>query len=161
MPIRFDDQIMPSLVALHECFCAELAKAGLNENCTCALLYGDGATISAPESGNHAWVGISSIFPSKSFPSPDTAPENCAADLVAAGTMGVLRCYKATTRSETQQQMTDRLDLQLADMAAMRRAVMCCAAQGAQLKLGNYTPAGPDGTVYGGAWTFFIGRMDD
>ena len=46
--------------------------------------------------------------------------------------------------------MLTYMDKQMADMAAMRRAIVCCNGDFDDIILGQYTPLGPAGGVYGG-----------
>lgn len=157
MPYQPDVRIMPALMALHDCLCAELEKSGLDLGCECLLVHGAVENIAPPAVGKGiAWVGLSSIFPSKSFPSPDTSTTNCPAPLAAIITVGVLRCYAVKAAGESPQEMLLYMDKQMADMAAMRRAIVCCNGDFEDIVLGQYTPLGPQGGVYGGTWSLSI-----
>ena len=161
MAFTGDAVIFPALLKLKDCLCNELDQAGLSELCDCELLHGLGAFPDQPAIGKGiAWVGLNSIFPSKLFPSPDGDIENCTAPLAAAVSIGVIRCYKVRERGETLDEMRGYLDMQMADMAAMRRAIVCCAKdEDIAVSLGTYTPLGPDGGSYGGVWNPTIGGI--
>jgi hypothetical protein len=54
---------------------------------------------------------------------------------------------------------------QMAEMAAMRRAIRCCMAadeDGKEISyaLGVYTPAGPEGGCVGGGWSVIVSPRD-
>ena len=154
-----DVRIMPGLMALHECLCAELERSGLAAECDCVLLHGSSDAVAPPVVGRgYAWVGIQSIFPSKSFPGPDSSLSNCPAPLAALVTVGILRCFQVRATGETPTEMLTYMDKQMADMAAMRRAIVCCNEQMGDMVLGMYTPMGPSGGVYGGNWSLTIGE---
>jgi hypothetical protein len=150
---------MPALLRLKECLCTGLNASGLGEGCRCTLLHGLGASPAFPAIGKStAWVGLLNVFPSKTFPSPAVDLNTCIAPIAANVTVGVLRCYQVRTSGETEAELRDYLDVQMADMAAMRRAIVCCANDGFAISLGTYSPVGPEGGIYGGAWTLVIGE---
>lgn len=159
MPYTPDVRIMPALIKLHECLCAELERAGLSAGCDCALLHGSAEAVAPPAVGKgFAWVGLSSVFPSRSFPSPTTDRDTCGAPLAALVTVGVMRCYAVKVAGESAEDMLTYMDKQMADMAAMRRAIVCCNGEFEDLSLGTYTPIGPSAGVYGGSWALAIGQ---
>lgn len=161
MAFMGDAIIFPALLKLKECLCNELEKAGLSELCECILLHGSGAQIEQPAIGRGvAWVGVDAIFGSKNFPSPDGDVYTCSSPIAASVTVGVLRCYKVRERGETPDEMREYLDIQMADMAAMRRAIICCAGDDdIAVSLGTYTPIGPQGGAYGGSWSPTLGGI--
>lgn len=159
MPYTADNLIMPALMALHECLCAELVKSGLDAGCECALLHGAAVNVAPPAVGKgYAWVSLESIFPSKSFPNPDSGANNCPSPLAALVIVGVLRCFPVKPTGESADDMLLYMDKQMADMAAMRRAILCCASIEDDVQLGSYTPIGPEGGIYGGSWTVSLGQ---
>lgn len=156
-----DVLLMPVLTDLHECLCAELERAGLSAECDCALVHGSAVNVAPPAVGKgYAWVGVDSIVPSKSFPVQDSSPSNCPSPLVVNVTVGVLRCYAVKVTGESPEDMLKWMDMQMADMAAMRRAILCCASAHDDVMLGLYTPMGPEGGVYGGSWTVSLGQSN-
>jgi hypothetical protein len=161
MPYQPDVRIMPALMRLHECLCAELTRSGLGENCACALIHGSADSIAPPGVGKgYAWVGLNTIFPSKVFPTPAGDASSCPAPLAALVTVGVMRCYAVRATGETPEEMLLYMDKQMADMAAMRRAIVCCNQEFDDMILGTYTPLGPAGGIYGGQWTVSIGETN-
>jgi len=160
LPYISDSSIMPGLLKLHECLCATLSARNLDPKCECALLHGEGTQPSLPKAGNgYAWVGLNGVFPSKTFPSQDSNSGNCGSPLVASVTMGIMRCYAVKAVGESVENMMLYMDKQMADMAAMRYAIECCAADDElQVSLGAYVPIGPEGGIYGGNWSLSIGQ---
>ena len=159
MPYTADVRIMPALIALHECLCAELKKSGLDLACECALVHGNVANVAPPGVGKGtAWVGVASIFPSKNFPAPTADRDTCAAPLAALISVGLIRCYAVKVNGESVEDMLLYMDKQMADMAAMRRAIVCCSKEFDDVSLGQYIPIGPEGGVYGGQWTVTLGE---
>jgi hypothetical protein len=159
MPYRADTLIMPALIALHECLCAELVTSDLAADCNCAIVHGAAVNVAPPVVGRGtAWVGVDTIFPSKTFPTQDTGTSACGAPLVATVTVGLLRCYAVKATGESPEQTLLYMDKQMADMAAMRRAIVCCSnLDQIDVSLGTYTPIGPEGGVYGGTWSVSLG----
>ena len=159
MAYTADVRVMPVLMDLHECLCTELEKSGLSADCACLLVHGNVLNVAPPTAGKGvAWVGIQSIYPSKTFPSPVSDRDTCVAPLAALVTVGLLRCYAVKVNGESYEDMLLWMDKQMADMAAMRRAIVCCGLSVEDISLGVYTPIGPEGGVYGGTWTVTLGQ---
>jgi hypothetical protein len=124
-----------------------------------ALATLDGST----ECGGQTWVRISSAFPSVDFPTADGTRAQ------ARGTwgyrpafvleVGTVRCVSVESDEEeneapTPAQTLEETRVQLADMAAMRRAICkVMKEQGRAFVLGNYAPYGPQGAIAGGTWS--------
>lgn len=160
LPYISDSSIMPGLLKLHECLCATLSARNLDPKCECALLHGEGTQPALPKAGNgYAWVGLNGVFPSKVFPTQEAGASSCRAPLAATVTMGIIRCYAIKTVGESVESMMMYMDKQMADMAAMRYAIECCAQdEELQVSLGAYTPIGPEGGIYGGTWSLSFGQ---
>jgi hypothetical protein len=169
---REDPSIYPALVALSGCLCNELAASGLPTPCFCGVLPGANVPMAycgecvagvsdANGCGGQAWVRLEQVFPSVIFPTP---AENtvCNTGLVASIEIGVLRCMQVIEESGEAPSLDEQVRatrLQLADMQAMRRAVLCCdwrADSDLQLLLTSYTPVGPEGGCVGGTWSFMV-----
>src|SRR6188474_427094 len=92
MPYQPDVRIMPALIRLHECLCAELERSGLGDNCDCALVHGNGANVAPPAVGHgYAWIGLQAIFPSTEFPTATGSRDSCPAPLAATINVGLIR----------------------------------------------------------------------
>ena len=160
MPYLADVRIMPALIRLHECLCAELEKSGLGVNCDCALVHGNSTNVAPPAVGHgYALIGLQSIFPSKDFPSATGGRDSCPAPLAATISVGLIRCYAVKVKGESSEEMLLYMDKQMADMAAMRRAIVCCNQEFEDMGLGIYLPIGPEGGTYGGQWVVTIGEV--
>ena len=161
MAFTGDAIIFPALLKLLDCLCTELQRSGLDNQCECILLHGAGTQVDQPAIGKGvAWVGLNSIFGSKNFPSPDGDIDTCSSPIAASVTVGVIRCYKLRESGETRDEMIGYMDTQMADMAAMRRAILCCAQDGdVAVSLGTYSPIGPSGGAYGGSWSPTLGGI--
>ena len=159
MVYRADTLIMPALEKLHACFCAELTASGLDVKCECVMLPGIGDVAAEPAPGTgFAWVGVTGVAPYSSFPVPDLTLANSARPLVATVVIGVIRCIEVSRNGPTSTEQALSLDKQMADMAAMRRAVICCTDDSRDMVLGTYQPIGPEGGIYGGFWDVHIGQ---
>lgn len=155
-----DETIWPIMAALSECLCTELTAAELlPSGCFCGVL--PGAQASWDYSTGMAWVRLVNAFPSASFPTQDqTLRGSCTSPLAAELEIGVLHCappISSTGIFPTQDQQFEAARQQVATMAAVRRAILCCGV--GTLFLGDYTPLGPDGGLVGGAWQVWVGEI--
>lgn len=156
-----DTLIWPAMEALSACLCAELAVAELlPDDCFCGLM--PGSETPFDYSNGMAWVRLVNAFPSNEFPTVEsTLRGSCQAPLAAELEIGVLNCAPGITSTgvlPTQEQQFEATRLQIATMAAVRRAIVCCEVD--TLLLGSYTPIGPDGGLVGGSWQVWIGQED-
>ena len=167
---REDPDIYPALVALSACLCAELTASGLPTPCFCGVLPGANVPMSYcgecggfsdAKCGGQAWVRLDSVFPSTIFPSPADTTQ-CSTGLAASIEIGVLRCMQVMEEGGEAPSLDEQVRatrLQMADMQAMRRAVMCCdwrADPDHKILLTTYVPVGPEGGCVGGTWTFMV-----
>jgi len=169
---REDTIVYPTMVALSACLCAEITASGLPEPCFCGLLPGStvsldfcGAGKCDGECGGQAWVRPGEMFTSVAFPSPDTALQNCNSPLAFRLEVGIARCLPMGRNNPVGGYIPPTLDeqlaatrLQMADAAAMRRAIQCCMAANENLDyvLETYSPLPPQGGCGGGTWTVLI-----
>lgn len=158
MPYTPDSLIMPILQAVLQCVCDEFTEAGLNDHCECALIPGVGSTPFPPAPGmGTAWVGVNYIYPTTAIPEQAIGGD-CSANLGANITVGSMRCYKITKETPSVDDMLLYMDKQMADMAALRRAIMCCdGLKDYEMVVGQYTPIEFTGGMFGGAWTVDVG----
>lgn len=161
--------IYPTIIRLASCLCTEIQNSELPEPCYCGPIVGDivydfCSDCSTGKCGGQAWVRLVDAFPSSDFPSPMSSPMNCNAPIAYTLEVGIVRCKPVGTNSAvagykppTMQQNVDALALQLADLAAMRRAMQCCLDEGdLTYYISNYVPSSPDGDCLGGAFTVTI-----
>ena len=161
--MRLDQAIWPVVEAMSVCLCSTLNDAGLGDNlCFCGIFPGAQAYDQMGEgTAGQAWVRVVRIYPSNTFPQIEQNPRrSCGSDLAVELEIGVLRCAPMPTDAgripPTMSAQWDATRLQMADMAAMQRAVQCCYSDSDLVMLGNYTPAGPTGGVVGGTWQVFV-----
>lgn len=114
------------------------------------------------DGGGMGWSRLASAYPSASFPAPDATPQAFVAPLASVFEVGIVRCKPQPNR----QGVVEAVDhvasamLQLADMAAIRRAICAAAkATGASFVLGAYTPVA-GGDCLGGNWTVTMSEPD-
>lgn len=131
-----DVLIYPVLTKLTECLCAELERSGLAAACRCLLVPGSGPSLDFCSEGcdggcpGEAWVRLLRAFPSSNFPAQDGVAI-CTTLLAFEIEVGVGRCLPVgqdNGQPPEDQETFDTARLQLADMAAMRRAIVCCFA---------------------------------
>lgn len=153
--------IWPTLTELAACLCTQLHDSGLPDVCFCGVLPGSEVAwdyASGCDNCGMAWVRLLGMQPSTAFPQADINPSNCSKPLAYTVEMGVLRCApmpKEDGTPPTLEEMLDATELQIADAAAMRRAVACCLGVRGWI-LGPYQPVGPQGGAVGGLWTVNI-----
>lgn len=159
-PLREDVAIWPALASLTSCLCQEIVASGLPEVYICTPLPGEQiAAEYVSEDAGMAWTRLVSAFPSTTFPAQ--ALVGCFAPLAFEVELGVLYCAPEPGADGSPPDMAAQFDatrLQVAAMAAMRRALLCCFPTGnsKDLILGPYAPIGPDGGVVGGTWTVWV-----
>lgn len=156
-----DTEIWPLMVQMQQCLCETLEERGLLPgDCFCGMT--PGAQVTWDYSQGQAWVRLSSVFPSAVFPSQSFALNNCGTTLAAELEVGVLQCTPVPSSDGSppdEGQQFEATRLQLATMAAVRHAILCCAASSdMDLLLGAYEPQGPQGGLVGGTWTVSVGR---
>lgn len=103
-------------------------------------------------------VNLISVFPSRSFPAPDPAADNCDTPITAAAyQIEVFRCMPTgdVERAPSCDALDDTALLTMVDIAAVRKGVTCCLrdesqavpvlGRGYRWVLGNHFPIGrPD-----------------
>jgi hypothetical protein len=156
-----DEAALPVALALLSCLCDEVDKSLGGAVCQCTLLPGlespmDYCDCTGSACGM-AWVRVDQVFPSTRFPVADVAA-GCDAPLAVRCVLGVHRCVPGMDSQglpPDAAQQTKAVQVQMSDMAAMRRAMDCCSRQvfrGQAMLLGSYTPSGPVGNCAGGSW---------
>lgn len=155
-----DFLIYPHMVALAACLCAEIVASGLAEPCFCGITEGTEANLDCGSCENGcgaAWVRLDSAVPTTDFPNANTSSAKCNTDVAFILEVGVTRCFTpfADERGNpvgVAEHLASTRD-QLADMAAMRRAIACCFATGdTEYVLGAYSPIPFAGGCGGGSW---------
>src|SRR5690606_35668319 len=139
------------LVALRDCLEAQIKSSGLPEVCCVDIVPGAVADYSSGK--DFAWMRLALAAP------VTTTAQTCQSPLQAQVEVGIMRCLPvpSTGRPLSSETMRGLTQIQLADMAAMRRAVTCCGGI-EDATLVQYLPQGPEGAIYGGTWTAIIGQ---
>lgn len=166
---REDDFIYPTMIELSACLCGEIAASGLPEVCSCGPIVGtlvlDYCTNCQDKTcSGQAWVRLVDAFPSMDFPSPVQTPQNCNAPMAYTIEIGIVRCKPLGKNSQvrgysppTLEENVEALRLQLADVAALRRAIQCCFGNDDKAYvMGTYTSAPPDGDCLGGYFNVIV-----
>jgi hypothetical protein len=166
---REEDIVYPAIIQLSSCLCLEITNSGLPEPCSCGPIVGDlvydyCSNCSDGKCGGQAWVRLVDAFPSRDFPSPSSVLSNCNDPLAYTLEIGIVRCKPLGKNSSvhgytppTLEENVSALRLQLADMAAMRRAIQCCFGQGdLSYIVGSYTPSPVDGDCLGGLFNVTV-----
>lgn len=158
-----DLEVWPKLVLLADALCQEIADSGLEEPCFCGIMPGAGIAldyVDGCEAGGMAWVRMVTAFPSQTFPEPDVDINGCDQAMAFQAEVGIIRAFRVPDNGEppTQGDMLTAAEVQMAEMAAMRRAILCRFT--GTVALGQYTPIGPDGGALGGAWSLSVACND-
>lgn len=143
MALVEDRVAYPTLVELSACLCTEMQNLDGPELCYCGPMAGPlvldhcgGDSCDGSGCGGQAWVRFVDAFPSNIFPAQDNTLTNCKSPLAYTLEVGVARCApmgESGVNGYTPPSLNDQLEaarLQLADMAAMRRAIQCCFGKG-------------------------------
>lgn len=140
------------------CVCAAVNSD--NSLCFCGILVGTApynVTGECKKKCGQAWVRLVSAYPSTVLGEADLTDNNCGKSLGLDIEIGVMRCFpiKETYKTEDLLAVSDK---QVADMLAMRQAILCCDFE-ADVILGEYTPLGPEGEGghVGGVWNLSVG----
>lgn len=161
VPVDFteDSTIWPLMVQVRDCLCETLTARGLMPgDCFCGIFPGDLAPWFYRQ--GMAWVRMTDTFPTTSFPQQATPASSCASFLAAELEVGVLHCaptFGPDKIPPSQEEQFEAARLQLATMRAIQQAIVCCDIE--YKALGSYTPAGPQGGLYGGSWTMTVGAL--
>jgi hypothetical protein len=157
---REDVTIYPILVSLLACLESELTESGLDIPEIFGVEPGQLPAFDLGSDDNECgqgWVILQSAFPSLNFPNQDVATLGLSSPLSFGIQMGIMRCIPGLDENNETPTADQRLMAtrdQLADMAAMRRAICKCLKEAKRdFVLGNYQPIGPDGGQVGGTWS--------
>lgn len=176
VPFVEDFDVYPLMLELIGCICEELERSGLPKPCRCGVQPGTLAVIdfAGGDAGcgdgcGQAWVRLNSAFPSTIFPAQDFAiATRCEGGLAYELEVGLSRCEAAgrTVNGRfippTLVEQMEAVRLYTADMAAMRRAILCCLrgehenADDLEVVLGTYRPMDSQGGTGGGIWQVFV-----
>lgn len=117
---------------------------------------GDCDNCDEPPGNGQAWVRVTAIYPTNTFPVPLTDPTKCSHTWGVDLEVGILRCSTALTESggtPPAEVVTQETLGTLADARAMMAAVRCCFLPTLTCPdwvMGTWEPLGPDGGCRGG-----------
>lgn len=176
--MKVDLDVYPLMEELLACLCKEIDDSNLPKPCRCELMPGavfmlDFGPSDTAKGNGQAWVRLAAA--GATFPgdvgdtqAPVILTTRCAAPLAYELEIGISRCVSVGTTSNNKyfppsaDAVSADVQLQLADMAAMKRAVLCCLKDklGADVEigLGLYSPIDHQGGVGGGTWQVFVRR---
>lgn len=164
---RRDDIIaLPIMEGLAAAVELELRDSGLADVAFAGVRPGEEVAFDYVEddSCGQAWVRLSTAVPSSSFPTQNESPMMNWVGVATEFEVGIVRCIPVEdARPLTVEEYLSATSDQLADMAAMRRAICKYLMGLAQLPkgkrewiLGAYSPLGPEGGGFGGSWTVAV-----
>lgn len=160
----FDSPIMTALASLAECLCAQVSADGLPGLCFCGLVPGEVPAIEyldncEGDDCGMAWVRLIAVAPITGVGVVNATVNNCNSSLGFDAEVGIMRCAPVGSEDgepPPAEAMLAAVDLQVADMMAMFRAIACCEALG-EFIIESYAPIGPEGGAVGGFWTLSAG----
>lgn len=155
--------IFEAMAELATCLCAELKKDGSPDLCFCGLVPGDAAMDQyagdCETKCGMAWVRLITAYPATGVATPSEVPGNCNSGLAFEIEVGAVRCISVGEDDgspPSAEELLAATDLQIRDMVAMHRAILCCdAINPKDSLLNNYAPVGPT-SVVGGIWTISV-----
>lgn len=160
MELIDDTLVWPFMNDLLAELSVEIKTSGLQDPCWLGVLPGAQVALDycnpckAGKCGM-VWLRLVSIQPFVD-PTQPLAPSRCGALFTATYEMGIVRCHQTTDGRGNPMDMAYQAEatrVQLAEMAAMQRVLLCGDAMGHHdVDLGAYSPIGPEGGCVGGAW---------
>lgn len=165
---REDTDVYPVMLALAECATAELVKSGLTPITKVTVQPGPNPVMDYVGNGDDCGeiiVNLNTGFPVDGFPNP-AEDGLCTSEFAYEVALAIFRCApplhgtKNAPLPPTPEEQTNATREYLADMAAMKRAILCCMQQQKrQYVLRVWTGYGPSGNVVGGVWTVLVGPV--
>jgi len=162
-----DTKVWPLLMQMVDCLCAELAASPGGTPCYCGVVPGqvpsmDFCDCLDASACGMGWVRLDTAYPSTVFPQQQTAARNCRTPLALSIQVGVTRCVPgldAAGNPPDAVEQAEAVRIQMGDMLAARRAIVCCLGDHPAHMLGRYTPLGPLGNCAGGFWVASVQVM--
>lgn len=149
------------LAALSICVEEALAQDGSGPVCWNGIVHGEPAWTCDSCNGSTcgmAYVSVETIYPYAIFGIEGADPGSCATMFAMRVQVGVVRCVPVADEDGNMPlpaEVTESaLDLH-ADAFALRNAIVCCL-ESDMIRLGTWTPVGPQGGCAGGFWTVDI-----
>lgn len=167
MPDYVEDQeIYGVMTQLAECTRLEIVNSGLVEIDNVMLQPSNLPVVDFAGNGKvcgQIVVNLNNAVPIAGFPNQDSLG-TCSSEFADEIALWVFRCappVKGTKQAPIFPSPADQTNAardQLADKAAMLRAIRCCMQKSErQYLIRNYQPYGPAGNTVGGVWTIFVG----
>jgi hypothetical protein len=152
------------LTGIAACLCAEVNAPTVEKPngpmCFCGVIAGQAAVHDLWPDCTHdgmAWVRLALSYPSLALGIQDQSPGVNRKFVGVDIEIGMVRSYEVESDGSITDTEQARMVLQSTDdMMAMRHVIACCdTLQERDFILGTWTPIGPTGLVYGGAWTLY------
>lgn len=153
-----------SLDRLRTCLGTAIAEAKLPPVCALAVMPGQGVAhdfvYSCDDKDGLAWVQLTAQYPSTNVAQPTRGVTKCGADYGIGVNIGIIRSFPIPEDGEPPEvSVFEAMALQqLREMEVIRYALVCCYPE--DVALGSYTPIGPQGGAFGGAWVANIALVD-
>lgn len=158
-----DTRVYPAMEKMLICLEQTMAERNLPEPCRKALYPGGETPLDVCGCGvsgcGMIWVRLVNGFDSTSPPLQSATSSRCGGQTVFTLEVGVARCAPAPDQKGNPPSVEDLWEatrLQMADMAAAKRAITCCFTAATDedyaVMLGAYSPLPPSGDCVGGSW---------
>lgn len=155
-----------SLSRLRTCLGGAITEAGLPPVCTLTVMPGQGVAHDFINSCNDgkdglAWVQLTTEYASSNVVQPTRGITKCGEDYAIGVNVGIIRSFPIPEEGEPPDAiMFEAMALQqLREMEVIRYALVCCYPE--DVMLGSYTPIGPQGGAFGGAWVANLALLDN
>lgn len=164
--MAFVNELTEVVEQLRDCLAEQLATTGYPLPARIEVRHGAEVTPVAGTQEDECCSGLAWVRVSSMAPRADEDPVILADGTVCGFDqwtvtveLGVLRCWDFGDGAQgpTSAQYLADTRRQLADMQAMRRALLCCTEDWRPVE---YTPEGPEGTCLGGTWSATL-LLDD
>lgn len=168
--MRADTLAMPILQELLDCLKEEIRESELDaDDDICFVSAVPGAEVAFDyDCSGMAWVKLNNAFPTNNFPIPfdPSLGPNAGVGIAFQVEVGMIHGVVGIDESGRIPDADDMLaatERQMAEMAAMHRAITCCLAghvwpAGRELTyaITDYLPNGPEGGMVGGSWNIVV-----
>lgn len=161
------NSVFSLMAELATCLCAQISdpENQLPAVCFCGLVPGEAPSLEytgdCENACGMAWVRLATTYPATGPGQASEQPGNCSSLMNVDIEMGIVRCADVGDdfgNPPSPETLLAETQLQVADMLAMQRAILCCdALDPRDAVVGPYiATSGPDGGLVGGTITVSV-----
>lgn len=153
------------LTQLASCLCAKLNEEGQTPTCFCGVVAGaqsvNDTWTECDNRDGRAWVRLAASYPAEVAGEQATRKQNLKLGLGIDIELGIERTivWDPDDGTISEAQHLEMVTQEVLDMKAIFQAVGCCEgfkAQDVDVVVGQWSPLGPQGLVYGGLLPIFV-----